>query len=139
MGGKITEKATMRLFASAAGYIVRLTDKGLGAVGAISGFGGLFAGAACCVLPLALASTGIGASGVAFLGPLHTPLSAVALLALIVGWYLHLKRRRACTLDAKCDPPARDTTIILSLATAFVLASAILPFTEAPLMGMFEK
>lgn len=121
------------------GAQVRLTDTVLAAVGAVTGFGGLFAGAACCVLPLALASIGIGAGGLASLSPFHTPLSAVALIALLGGWYLYLRRRRACAAGASREAPARATPIILTLATLFVFVSGIWPFIEAPLMRLFEQ
>lgn len=117
---------------------MRLTDRNFATVGAVSGFGGLFAGAACCVLPLALASIGIGAGGLARLSPFHVPLSLVALLAVTAGWYFHFRRRRACRADASCQPPARATPAILALATAMVGLSAVMPLIEAPLMRLFS-
>ncbi len=118
---------------------MRLTDKRCATLGAITGFGGLFAGAACCVLPLALASIGIGAGGLASLSPLHAPLSAVALLAVVGGWYLYFSRRRACAVDANCELPARTTPAILAVATVLIVLSGIWPFIEAPLMRVFEQ
>lgn len=118
---------------------MRLTEKRFAAVGAVIGFGGLFAGAAFCVLPLALASIGIGGGGLASLSTLHARLSAVALLAVAGGWYLYLKRERACTVDANCEPPARTTPAILALATALIILSGIWPLIEAPLMRSLEQ
>ena len=117
---------------------MKVSDKSVAAFGAVTGFGGLFAGAACCVLPLALASLGIGASGMAALGPLHAPLSAVALLAVVAGWYLYLKRRRACAIDVTCEPPARTTPAILAVATVLIVLSGIWPFIETPLMRVIQ-
>ena len=102
------------------------------------GFGGVGAAAACCVLPLALASIGIGASGLAALGPLHTPLSAIALVAVVAGWFFYLRKRRACAAGADCSPPASSTLSFLVAATAFVALSAIWPFIESALMSLFE-
>jgi mercuric ion transport protein len=102
------------------------------------GFGGVGAAAACCVLPLALASVGIGATGLAALGPLHTPLSAIAFLAVVAGWFFYLRKRRACLAGADCPPPARSTLALLAAATVFVALSALWPFIEAPLMALFE-
>lgn len=113
-------------------------EQALGALGAVSGFGGLFAAAACCVLPLALGSVGIGAAGLAFLGPLHAPLSAIALLAILGGWFLYVRRRRACALGTDCEPSSKLTLPVLLTATIFVALGAIWPFIEAPLMGVFE-
>jgi mercuric ion transport protein len=116
---------------------MRLTDQSFAAVGAATGFGGLFAGAACCVLPLALASIGIGAGGLARLSPFHAPLSILALLAVAAGWFFYVRRRLACRADASCERPARSTPVILTVATAMVVASAAMPLIEAPLMRLF--
>jgi len=113
-------------------------DQGLAALGAVTGIGGVGAAAACCVLPLALASVGVGATGLAALGPLHAPLSAIALLAIIGGWFFFVRRRRACAAGADCQPPAPSTLPLLSVATAFVALAAVWPFIEAPLMRLFE-
>lgn len=113
-------------------------DGKIATVAAVSGFGGLFAAAACCVLPLALAGVGIGASGLASLSPLHAPLSAIALLAVLAGWSFYAKRKRACAADASCERPSRLTVPLLSLATILVIVSGIWPFIEAPLMRVFE-
>jgi len=115
---------------------MRATDKGLATLGAVTGFGGLVAGAACCLLPLALAGIGIGAGGLARLTPFHAPLSVLALLAVAAGWYLHLRRRRACLADANCEAPGGATPIILAAAAAMVVLSALLPSIEAPLMRL---
>lgn len=113
-------------------------DKGLATLGAVAGFAGLSAAAACCVLPLALASVGIAAGGLASLGPLHAPLSTIALLAVAGGWFFYLKRRRACVVGDDCAPPSRSTFVLLIFASGFVLLSAIWPFIEAPLMRIVE-
>jgi mercuric ion transport protein len=139
MGGKQTSKAATGGNEDKPGeQTVKVSDRALAAVGATSGFGGLFAAAACCVLPLALASVGVGASGLAALSPLHAPLSVLALVAVAAGWYLYVRRRRACAADATCVPPSRSTPIMLTFATVFVILSGIWPFMEAPMMRVFE-
>lgn len=112
-------------------------EQGFAAVGAVMSFGGVGAAAACCVLPLALASIGVGASGLAALSPLHARLSAIALLAVIGGWFFYLKKRRACASGADCAKPAASTLLLLLVATVLIVVSAIWPFIEAPLMGLF--
>jgi mercuric ion transport protein len=113
-------------------------DEKIAPVAAVAGFGGLFAAAACCVLPLALAGVGVGASSLVSLSPLHAPLSAIALLAVIAGWYFYAKRRRACAADSSCEQPSRATVPLLVLATVLVTISGIWPFIEAPLMRVFQ-
>lgn len=139
MGGKRTTKPAIACGKSyKVEQAVKVSDKAVAAVGAVSGFGGLFAAAACCVLPVALASVGVGASGLASLSPLHAPLSVLALLAVAAGWYLYIKRLRACAADATCAQPSRSTPILLSFAAVFVVLSGIWPFIENSLMRVFE-
>ncbi|CAA9238718.1 MAG: hypothetical protein AVDCRST_MAG93-1225 [uncultured Chloroflexia bacterium] len=59
---------------------MKFSEMTVAAVAAVMGAGGLTAGAACCLLPLALAGIGVGAGHLERLVPLHTPLSAIALL-----------------------------------------------------------
>jgi mercuric ion transport protein len=116
---------------------MRIADKAAAGLATISGFGGLFAAAACCVLPLALAGVGIGAAGLARLAPLHAPLSAIALIAVVAGWFLHLRRKRACAARADCAPPSNVTLPLLVAATIFVALSGTWPFLEPDLMRAF--
>ena len=113
---------------------MRLSDKTAATVAALTGFGGATAAVSCCVLPLALAGVGVGAGGLASLGPLYHPLSAIALLAVVAGWYLYLKRRRLCATDADCTPPTTSTFVLLMAASAFVALSAVWPVIEPTLM-----
>ena len=110
----------------------------LAAFGAVFGFVGVSAAAACCVLPLALATIGIGATGLAALASLHTPLSVIALFAVVTGWFFYVRKRRACAAGADCPQPANLTLPLLLAATAFVALSAIWSLIEKPLMGLFE-
>lgn len=105
------------------------------AVAAVFGAGSVTAGAACCVLPLALAGAGVGATQLAPLVPLHAPLSAIALLAVAAGWLFYIRRRRACAAGGDCSPPAKATPVLLVLASALVVLSATWSSIEAPLMS----
>lgn len=114
-------------------------DKGLSALGALAGFGAVFAAASCCVLPLALAALGVGAglsSTFATLMPLRWPLTALSTLGLVAGWWSYARRRRACTTDRSCTLPlpSRATPIVLALGTAMTLIALIWDRVEAPLM-----
>lgn len=104
------------------------------ALATASGLGGATAGAACCVLPLMLAGVGVGAGWLAPLVPLHTPLSVIALLAVAGGWFLYLRRRKACVPGNDCAPPSKVTLVLLVVASVLVAISAALPLVEAPLM-----
>lgn len=115
------------------------TDKGVAAIGTAGGFTALLSAAACCVLPLAFALVGLGSGGLAFLVPYHWPLTIGAALAVAAGWTLYLFKRRACAAGDSCTPAPsmRATLLLLSLATAFVLLSAVWPgFVERPLMRL---
>lgn len=114
-------------------------DNKIAPVAAVTSFGGLFAAAACCVLPLALASVGVGAGALASLSPLHVPLSAIALAAVLAGWYFYVKKSRECATDTSCERPSRATAPLLAVATVLVGLSGIWPFIEAPLMRVFAQ
>lgn len=114
-------------------------DRGVAAVGTIAGAGALFSAAACCVLPLVLAALGVGAGGLAAFVPFHWPMTIAAAVAITLGWLLYLRKRRHCAADASCgtEAPKRGTLIMLTLATVFVLLSALWPsFLEKPLMKL---
>ena len=114
-------------------------DRGVAAVGTAAGAGALLSAAACCVLPLALAAAGIGAGGLAAIVPFHWPMTIAAALAVAVGWFLYLRKRRACAADAGCTvaAPTRATVVMLSFASVFVTLSALWPsYLEKPLMNL---
>lgn len=108
------------------------------ALAAVSGLGGVTAAASCCVLPLALASAGVGASAFAAVVPFQTPLSILAALAVVIGWFLYFRRKRACASGTCEAPPATSTAWLLGVATLFIGLSAIWPWLEAPLMRAFS-
>lgn len=113
-------------------------DKPIAAGGVVASLAGLTSAAACCVLPLALAGLGVGASGLAWLVPLRVPLTVVALLAVAVGWIVYYRRRRACALDQSCPKPARSTLWLLIVASSFVAISAFWPEIEPPLIAVLQ-
>jgi mercuric ion transport protein len=115
---------------------MKFSDTTAAGVATASGLGGVIAAACCCVLPLALAGVGVGATGLARFGPLHAPLSAIALVAVIGGWFLHSRRKRACAAGMDCAPSSPVTLSLLIAASALVALSASWPFIEAPLMNM---
>lgn len=114
-------------------------DRGVAVVGIVAGAGALFSAAACCVLPLAFAALGVGASGLADFVPFHWPTTIAAAVAIAAGWFLYVRKRRACAADANCAvaAPTRATPVMLSLASAFVVLSALWPsYLEKPLMNL---
>jgi mercuric ion transport protein len=117
---------------------MKFSDMTVAAVAAGFSLGGVTAGAACCVLPLALAGVGIGASQLAPLVPFHTPLSALALLAVAAGWILYARRRKACAAGSDCTPPSKVTPVLLVVASALVILSAAWSSIEAPLTRMLS-
>ena len=115
------------------------SERGVAAASTLGSFAALTSAAACCVLPLCLAALGLGAGGLAVIVPYHWPLTIISALMLAAGWALYIRKRRACARDDTCaTAPTRATVVLLSLATVFVLLSAIWPSTlEAPLMAWF--
>ncbi|MGQ0660926.1 hypothetical protein [Sphingosinicella sp.] len=114
-------------------------DGGVAALGTLASFGALLSAAACCVLPLALGSIGLGASGLAAFVPYHWPLTIAAVLAVAAGWFLYIRKRRARAADTGCTvaPPTQATLLMLTLATIAVALSALWPgYIERPLMGL---
>ncbi len=114
-------------------------EGGVATVGVVAGASAFFAAAACCVLPAALAAFGVGAglsSSLSAFVPFRWPLMIAAAVAVAVGWALYIRRRNECRRDASCarSPPTKATFILLSMATAFIALSAILPHFEVQIM-----
>lgn len=104
------------------------SERPVAAVGAAAGFTALFSAAACCVLPAALALAGIGAGGLATVVPWHWPLTIASAVAVVLGWALYYRKRRAIAR------PAGAIFWLLTAATLFVLLSAVWKiWFEAPL------
>lgn len=112
---------------------MKIPEAMVAALAAVTGLGATTAGAACCVLPLMLAGAGIGAGALAPLVPFHWPLSAIALVAVATGWFLYLRRQRACAVGVDCAPPSNATLLLLVVASLLVVIAAAWPLIEAPL------
>jgi mercuric ion transport protein len=102
---------------------------------AFTGLAALISGAACCVLPLALAAFGIGSGALGFLVAYHWPLTIAALIILTLAWVFHLRISRSCAMD-NCEASSRikTTRIVLIAATVVILISASWELFEQPLM-----
>lgn len=124
------------LFKSADGE----TDHRVAALGVAASFGAFFSAAACCVLPLALGAIGVGAGGLSAIVPLHWPLTIAAMVAVTAGWFIYVRKQRACARDGKCTmkAPSRATLLTLCVATVFVIVSAFWSFIETPLMNLLR-
>ena len=91
----------------------------------------VFAWAACCVLPMALAISGMSLAGGAVLAGQRTWFTLGAALVLAAGWWRVWRRRRACAADLSCAPASRLSVNLLGLATALLLlAIAWQPLVE---------
>lgn len=112
-------------------------ERGVAAVGTVAGLSALVSSAACCVLPLALASAGIGAGTLAAVVPYRWPLTIAAAAAIAIGWALYLRQRRMCAAGADCARPARATLVLLCAASVMTALSASWKLFEQPLMRAF--
>ena len=117
------------------------SDRRIATLGAVASFGAFFSAAACCVLPLALGAVGLGAGGLSAIVPFHWPLTIAAIAAVAAGWFLYLRKRRACVGGGSCTAaaPSRATFVTLCAATAFVIVSAFWGLVEAPLMRLLSS
>lgn len=111
-------------------------DRHVATLGAFASVGALFSAAACCILPLGLATIGVGSAGLSALVPFHWPLTVVAIIAVLAGWVFYFRKREACVRDTSCTmaQPLKSTFILQCIATLVVATSASWSFIEAPLM-----
>lgn len=114
--------------------------RGLASLATALGLGAVTAAAACCVLPLALASIGVGASlasGFAALADARTPLLVIGAAVLAVAWIMWWRKREAaCGPGDACAAPARSRgpLVLLTISTALVGIAAAFPALEPTLM-----
>jgi len=107
----------------------RSRSEGIGAVSLVlGGIVAAFGVAACCALPIVLASVGIGAAWLGGIGaaaaPYRTPLLIVAALCLASGAALLLRQQRTaarCGSDGACTPAAMRFVILVGLLVGAVL------------------
>lgn len=114
--------------------------RGLATLSTALGLGAVTAAAACCVLPLALASIGVGASlagGFAALAGVRTPLLVIGAAVLAVAWIMWWRRRGvACASGDACATPARSRgpLVLLIFSTVLVGLAGVFPTLEPTLM-----
>lgn len=113
---------------------------GVASIAGALGLSAVTAAAACCVLPLALASIGVGAGlagSLAELATIRTPLLVLSGVALVVAWIMWWRKREtACTAGDACaaDAAPRRAIGLLIAATALVGLAAIWDSIEPLLM-----
>ena len=114
--------------------------RGVASIAAAFGLGAVTAAAACCVLPLALASIGVGAGlagSLAGLASTRTPLLLLSAVALAVAWIMWWRKREtACAPGDACatDASPRRATGLLIVATVLVGLADIWGSIEPTLM-----
>lgn len=104
----------------------RRPDWLVGGAAVAAASGAVFAWAACCALPMALALGGVGFSAAAIAGQ-RSWITLLAAVVLAAGWGLTWRRARACRLDRGCAPPSRVSILLLSVATALLLTAMAWP------------
>jgi mercuric ion transport protein len=105
------------------------------ALGMLVSTGALLSAAACCVLPFAFASLGIGAGSLALIVPWHWPLTIAAIAAVAAGWFFYVSRRR---VTGTTVVPAKAPLVMLCIATVIAAISALWKYIESPLMAVLE-
>ncbi len=99
--------------------------RGIASIAAALGLGAVTAAAACCVLPLALASVGLSAGvagSLAGLASIRTPLLVLSVATLVVAWVMWWRKREtACAQETSCAADARPRRAIGFLIAATVL------------------
>ena len=114
--------------------------RGLASLATALGLGAVTAAAACCVLPLALASIGVGAGlagSFAALAGVRTPLLLIGAVVLTVAWVMWWRRREAaCAPGDTCATPdrSRGPLTLLMISTVLVGLAGMFPALEPTLM-----
>ena len=96
--------------------------KGLAAT---AGVVGAIGASACCILPLALFSVGIGGawiSGLTALEP-YQPIFVTATLGFLAAgfWQVYIKPKKACAAGSYCASPTSDRVVKTALWVATIL------------------
>lgn len=111
----------------------------------ISVFSGLGALAAksCCILPFLLASSGIGTAWLSReLAILKPYFLTAAILSLLIGWFLVIRRnRQACQTNGSCATAKAGwpTFMMLGLATLLVGLSAVWDFFQPAILAYLKN
>jgi len=100
-------------------------DAALSWAAVTAGAGAVFAWAACCVLPMSLALTGLGLGGLGWLAGQRTWITLTALTLVGAGWAVTWRRTRMCRAQGACAPPSRTGTMLLTGATLLALLALI--------------
>lgn len=110
-------------------------------ISVFSGFGAL-AAKSCCILPFLLASSGIGSAWLSReLAALKPYFLTAAIVTLLLGWFLVLRRNReGCQLEAPCSiaKAGWPTFTMLGLATVLVGLSAIWDVLQPVLLAYLK-
>ncbi len=92
-----------------------------------------FGAAACCALPLALASAGLGTAWLGSISPMVAPfrtplliIAAILLLASTVRLVWQFQRARSCSTDAACGSPTYRALTIAGLVIGTSLLAGTL-------------
>lgn len=85
----------------------------------------VFAWAACCVIPLSLALTGLGLGGLSWVAGHRIWLTVLALAVVAAGWILRWRQARACRTDGSCAVPSPAAGYLLGAATVLILLALI--------------
>lgn len=98
---------------------------------AAGGFLAALGASACCVLPFALLTLGVGGawmSNLTWLAPYEKVFMAVAVLLLAAGFWRVYRRPASCSADG-CPPASnRPAKVGLWMATVLVLAAIAFPY-----------
>ncbi|WP_339915423.1 MFS transporter permease [uncultured Brevundimonas sp.] len=106
----------------------------LAAIGA--SLAAIVAWAACCVLPLGLAATGVTLAGTAVLANQRGWLTVAAAVILAAGWLMTWRRWHRARLNLGCARPSRLNVILLTVASLLLLIALIWqPLLEPALLS----
>lgn len=115
-------------------------DAVLGWTAIATGAGAVLAWAACCVLPMALATAGLSLGATVWLATQRSWLTVLALVAFALTAFVTWRRSRRARTDASCAPPSRLSTVLL-VASGFLvlLALAWQPLIEPPMLALIRS
>lgn len=113
-------------------------------ISVFSGLGAL-ATKSCCILPFLLVSSGLGGAWLSReLATFRPYFLAAAILSLLIGWVLVIRRatrKTACQTDGPCATPRAGwmTFTMLGLATVLVVMTAIWDFLQPVIVAYLKN